>query len=70
MQTHLTTKTESDESDETDELIGAVYRLQGSLKLLAEMLATSRPPSIGQKSRDFIWLADCYLVADMMPRIH
>lgn len=54
----------------TAELISLVYDLQGTLRMLAELLAKDRNNPISPQTWNFLSCAQYYLRSDIAPRIH
>lgn len=54
----------------TAELISLVYDLQGTLRMLAELLAKDRNNPVSPQTWNFLSCAHYYLRSDIAPRIH
>lgn len=54
----------------TVDLIEIVYDFQGTLRLLAEILAKDRNNPVSPKTWDFLSCAHYYLRRDIAPHIH
>lgn len=54
----------------TGELINLIYDLQGTLKMLAELLAQNRNNPVSTNSYHYLFCAHHYLRNDIAPRIH